>query len=131
MTDNVKNDPSENASGLPEDGYPAEKTASPMKVFISYAHAQSRVVEDIVSGLTARGHKVWFDRKDIGHGDDWRKEITDGLTSSNGVLSFLTKEAIREGGVCLDELGIAVGVKYGNIRTVLLEKEKDLQPIPA
>lgn len=107
------------------------QAALPMSVFISYAHAQSAVVQDIMAGLRARGHKVWFDAKDIAHGDDWRREITDGLLKSNGVLSFLSREAIRENGVCLDELGIAVGVKYGNIRTVLLQKEKDLQPIPS
>ena len=114
--------------------YPADeskKVADPMKVFISYAHAQSRVVEDIVKALEDRGHEVWFDKENIDHGDDWREKITKGLQESNGVLSFLSREAIREGGVCLDELGIAVGVKYGNIRTVLLQKEKDLQPVPS
>ncbi len=110
---------------------PAGGTGRPMKIFISYAHAQNEIVQSIMEALKARGHEVWFDKNDIHHGDDWRKAITDGLTSCNGVVSFLSREAIREGGVCLDELGIAVGVKYGNIQTVLLHKEKDLQPIPA
>ncbi len=107
------------------------KTDRPLKIFISYAHAQGDVVDSIMRKLKNRGHQVWFDAFGITHGDDWRKEITDGLTDSNGVVSFLSKEAIRKGGVCLDELGIAVGVKYGNLLTVLLQKEKDLQPIPA
>ncbi len=108
-----------------------EKTSHPMNIFLSYAHAHSTVVKDIIEGLRERGHRVWFDETNIGHGDDWREMITRGVQESNGVLSFLSRAAIREGGVCLDELGIAVGEKYGNIRTVLLEKEKELQPIPA
>ncbi len=108
----------------------ATKTNDPLSVFISYAHKQSPIVNRIVEGIKKRGHHVWFDQDKIGHGDDWRKSITDGLIQSNGVLSFLSKEAIRKNGVCLDELGIAVGVKYGNIRTVLLHKEEELQPIP-
>ena len=101
-----------------------------MNIFLSYAHAHSAVVEDIVKGLRERGHRVWLDETNIGHGDDdWREIITQGVQESNGVLSFLSRRAIREGDVCLDELGIAIGEKYGNIRTVLLEKE--LQPIPA
>ena len=39
-------------------------------IFVSYAHKQSRVVKDIVTGLTERGYAVWFDEKDIHHGDD-------------------------------------------------------------
>jgi len=103
-------------------------TATPMRVFISYAHAQSAIVDLIVEGLTRRGHDVWFDKKDIRHGNDWREAITKGIAASNGVISFLSREAVREKGVCLDELSIAVGVKYGNIHTVLLHKEDEVRP---
>ena len=109
----------------------ASATSEPVSVFISYAHAQTDVVDDIMAGLLKRGHHVWFDKTGIDHGDDWRRKITDGLMTSNSVLSFLSREAIRENGVCLDELGIAVGVKYGNIRTILLQQESELQPIPS
>lgn len=53
-----------------------------------------------------------------------------GIESCNGVLSFLSEEAIsqKKQGVCLDELAIAVGLKYGNIHPVLLEKENQLKP---
>lgn len=106
------------------------KTDHPMNVFISYGHDFPTIVQEIMDGLKNRGHEVWFDETNIGHGDDWREKITKGIKESNGVLSFLSTRALREKGVCLDELGIAVGVKYGNIRTVLLEPESVLQPIP-
>lgn len=120
-----------NYSASDDDTLLSTKTQAPMTIFLSYAHAQSEIVEEIKNGLVARGHRVWIDSFGINHGDDWRKKITDGLLSSNGVVSFLSKEAIRKNGVCLDELGIAVGAKYGNIRTVLLHKEADLLPIPS
>ena len=111
---------------LPEE----DSGAQPLNVFISYAHDLSEIVDDIVAGIKARGHETWFDKVDISHDDDWRQEITEGIMSSNGVISFLSSKAVREGGVCLDELSIAVGVKYGNIHTVLLQKESEVQPPP-
>jgi len=36
----------------------------------------------IKADLERRGHDVWFDKKDIKFGDDWRHEITDGILSS-------------------------------------------------
>ena len=123
--------PEEPVAELTDEQLLSTKTSAPMKIFLSYAHAQSAVVKGIMAGLTDRGHKVWFDETQIRHGDEWRKKITDGILDSKGVLSFLSREAIRDQGVCLDELGIAVGVRYGCLRTVLLHREKDLQPIPA
>ena len=108
------------------------KTSDPLSVFISYAHAQTEIVTQVMKaiGLDGRGHHVWFDEKKIKPGAEWREKITEGIIKSNGVLSFLSTEAIRDKGVCIDELQIALGVQYGNIRTVLLHKEEVLQPIP-
>ena len=106
------------------------KTDHPMNVFISYAHAQNEIVTEIRKALEDRGHVVWFDQHNIHTGQDWREQLTKGLLASKGVLSFLSREAIRDGGVCLDELRIAVCIKFSYIQTVLLHKEDDLQPIP-
>ncbi len=105
-----------------------EKASEPMSLFLSYAHRESIICRLIVLTLKARGHKVWFDELNIPHGSDWRREIVKGIEESSGVLSMLSNEAVRPGGVCLDELSIAVGVRGGNIRTVLLEK--DVTPPP-
>lgn len=113
---------------IPDEELLKTQTDCPTRIFISYAHAQDEIVDMIYRGLVKRGHDVWFDKSDIKYGDDWRERITAGIESSNGVLSFLSKEAVRENGVCLDELAIAVGVKYGNIHTILLQKEEDVRP---
>jgi hypothetical protein len=78
--------------------------------------------------LEKRGHDTWFDKNEIKAGDDWRRSITDGILKSHRVLSFLSKHFIRDPGVCHDEIAIAIGVKGGNIQTVLVESEQEVQP---
>ena len=44
------------------------------------------------------------------------------------MLSFLSKHSTRDPGVCRDEIAIAIGVKGGNIQTILVESEQEVQP---
>lgn len=101
----------------------------PKKVFFSYAHDENEwLVRKIKDDVEKHGHSVWIDRSEIKSGDNWRTSITNGLLSSNGVVSFLSRHSVRIPGVCLDELRIALSTKNGNIKTVLLEGEKDVSP---
>ena len=103
-----------------------------MRIFLSYGHdSNEELVLRIKANLEKRGHDVWFDKSEIRFGDDWRREITDGIINSNRVLSFLSKYSTRDPGVCLDELAIAIGVKGGNIQTILVESEADVKPPPS
>ena len=103
-----------------------------MRIFLSYGHDSNEdLVRRIRADLEERGHSVWFDKSEIRAGDDWRREITDGILGSNRVLSFLSKYSTRDPGVCLDELAIALGVKGGNIQTVLVESETEARPAAA
>jgi hypothetical protein len=78
--------------------------------------------------LEKRGHDVWFDKTEIKAGDDWRRSITDGILNSHRVVSLLSKHSTRDPGVCRDEIAIAIGLKGGNIQTILVESEAELQP---
>ena len=49
-------------------------------------------------------------------------------SKSHRVLSFLSKHSTRDPGVCRDEIAIAIGVKGGNIQTILVESEQEVQP---
>jgi hypothetical protein len=101
----------------------------PLRIFLSYGHDDNEpLVRRIKADLEKRGHDVWFDKSEIKFGDDWRRAITDGITGSNRVLSFLSKYSTRDSGVCRDEIAIAIGVKGGNIQTVLVESESEVQP---
>ncbi len=100
-----------------------------LKFFFSYGHDSNEpLVRRLKTDLESRGHSVWIDSARIRTGADWRKEITDGLLNADGIVSFLSRHSVRVPGVCLDELRIALCVKSGRIRTVLLESEEDVAP---
>ena len=112
-----------------EESSPAGQAAiHPMRVFISYGHPESEICRRICQALKNRGHDPWFDAENLHHGLDWREEITLGLSKSDRVISCLSRHSVRDPGVCLDELSIAVGIKGGNIQTILLEDENKIIP---
>jgi tetratricopeptide (TPR) repeat protein len=95
-----------------------------MRIFLSYGHDKNAsVVELIRAGLEAAGHEPWVDTAQIKAGEDWRRSIVDGLAETDWVLGFLSQHSVRDPGVCLDELAIALHAKGGTIATVLLEGE--------
>ena len=105
-----------------------EKQSPKLKIFLSYGHDQNvALVEIIKNDLEKRGHDVWFDKSEIKSGDDWRRSIIEGISASDKVLSFLSKHATRDPGVCRDEIAIAIGVKGGNIQTILVESEEEVK----
>lgn len=106
----------------------SQKADIPMKIFISYGHPEVEICSRICDYLKNRGHEVWFDKDDIHHGQDWRERIVTGIESSNGVLACLSEHSVRDPGVCLDELTIAVGIKGNVIKTILLDDEDKVKP---
>lgn len=102
---------------------------APLRIFLSYGHDNNEeLVRRIKADLEGRGHDVWFDKSEIRFGDDWRCSITEGIVGSDRVVSFLSKHSTRDPGVCRDEIAIAIGVKGGNIQTILVESEQEVQP---
>lgn len=98
----------------------------PLKIFISYGHTEAVICNLICDCLARRGHTVWYDANDILPGNDWRASIIDGIVGCDTFVAGLSKHYIRDNSVCLDELSIAIGVKKGNVKTILLEDEKDV-----
>ena len=105
-----------------------EKKFQSMHLFLSYGHPEAEICKRIKQALEVRGHTVWVDEEQITHGLDWRESITLGIRKSNGVIACLSRHSVRPNSVCLDELSIAIGVRGGNIKTILLESEKDTKP---
>ena len=100
-----------------------------VKIFLSYGHDQNTPIAfRIKHDLEAAGHVVWVDSSEIKAGDDWRRSIVDGLSDSDWTLGFLSRHSVRNPGVCLDELAIALHVKGGTIATVLVEAEEAVEP---
>lgn len=105
-----------------------ERAARPKSIFFSYGHDDNaELVRRIKGDLEKRGHTIWFDEKDIGTWDDWRGKITRGIDQSQMAIAFLSKHAIRDPGVCRNEIAIALN-RFGTIHPILLESsiEKDI-----
>ena len=99
------------------------------KIFFSYGHDNNAVfVMRIKQDLEKLGYSVWIDKSNIKAGEEWRAKITLGIIEAQGVILFLSKHSVRDPGVCLDEIRIALTENHGNIRTVLLEPEKEVSP---
>ena len=95
-------------------------------VFLSYGHDKNSViVEAIAAELSGRGYDVWIDIDGLRSGDDWRRVITEEIQKREAMISFASNHSVRDPGVCLDELSIAVSIKGAQIQSVLLEKNVD------
>lgn len=105
-----------------------------MKIFLSYGHdSNAPLIEKIKDYLSkdAEGnpkHEVWIDTAEIKAGMNWREKIVKGLLESDIVLAGLSEHSTKEPGVCRDEISISIGVKGGNIRTILLEPSNIVAP---
>ena len=99
-----------------------------MNIFFSYTHDEnSFLAKRLKKDLEARGHTVWFDEAEIKTGDDWRSMITRGILDSDSVVAFLSKHSMRDPGVCLNEIAIAIAMaEKGDeaIVRVLVEPER-------
>ena len=99
-----------------------------VKIFLSYGHdANAALVARVQKDLVHAGHKIWIDSEKIRHADDWRRRITEGLRECDWVLAFLSRHSVRDPGVCLDEIGMALGLKGGAIAPILAEPEAQVQ----
>jgi len=101
-------------------------------IFLSYAHKSERaddydVSEELVylikGELEKDGHKVWIDYEGITAGTQWRERITTAILSHTHFLSFLSRRSVRDPGVCLNEIAIALG-SGRQIQTLLTESEE-------
>ncbi|SDC81242.1 tetratricopeptide repeat protein [Paraburkholderia lycopersici] len=106
-------------------GTPANRSDSqatrPQYIFFSYAHDENReLVEMFKADLEKRGHRIWFDAKDIGTWDNWKGSITRGIDSSNMMVAFMSRHALRDPGVCRNEIALGLN-RFGTVYPVVLE----------
>ena len=98
-----------------------------MKRLLSYVHDDNDPLIEKTRDFLSKNeegnprHDVWIDKSEIKEGENWRRSITDGIVKSDVVLAGLSKHSTVVLGVCRDELSISIGVKGGNIKTILLE----------
>jgi hypothetical protein len=97
-----------------------------MRLFISYGHdANAALVRRIKGDLDAHGHDCWIDSERIHTETDWRRALMDALHDCDWTVGFLSKHAMRPGGVTVQELAIAQDRRCGCLTPVLLETPTD------
>lgn len=101
----------------------SDKAKNPKSIFFSYGHDSNKeLVERFRADLEKRGHRVWFDAKDIGNWDDWKGAITRGIDRSDMAIAFLSRHALRDPGVCRNEIAISLN-RFGVIYPVAVESD--------
>lgn len=63
------------------------------QIFLSYAREDLDEVSKLYDGLTKRGLKVWFDKKDLKPGL-WKRQIEDAISRSRYFLSCISSNAL-------------------------------------
>src|SRR5262249_26273805 len=75
------------------------------RVFLSYGRADAAdLAGRLRAGLEARGDDVWQDTGRARAGQAWARAIRDALADARAFVALLSPHAVRDGGVCANEL---------------------------
>jgi tetratricopeptide (TPR) repeat protein len=82
----------------------------PLKLFLSYGRDEyAAEALALKQALEQRGHQVWFDQEQLGHGLDWEHRIEQGLAWCDCVVLTMTPHSVRRpDGYCLNEIAKAL-----------------------
>ena len=82
--------------------------ARPLRIFLSYAHADVAAVRKLHRYLRDKGFDVWFDKESLVPGQDWQLEIEKGLSHSDVILVCLSQTAVSKEGFVQKEIRFAL-----------------------
>ncbi|MDB9426733.1 TIR domain-containing protein [Microcystis aeruginosa CS-564/01] len=101
---------------------------SSLEVFISYSRADSDLARRLNEALTSLGKLTWFDQESIASGEDFRREIYQGIEISDNFVFIISPKSINSP-YCYDEVEYAKKLNK-RIITILHQKvaAKDLPP---
>lgn len=88
-------------------------------LFISYSHADEKVVFPLLQGIQEAGYRFWMDRG-IEVGTEWSNNIADRLSHCEAVIFFVSKKSVQSEN-CLDEIACAKSHKKTAILIFLEE----------
>lgn len=69
----------------------------PCSVFLSYAHEDRDVAADVARAIEANGPPVWFDRRELGAGEEWERKITKNIEAASMFVPILSRASLRQG----------------------------------
>jgi hypothetical protein len=75
-----------------------------MTVFVSYAHEQRSIAEEITLALATRGHEVFFDRYTLPPGVEYGEAIQKAIKTCDLFIFLISPESLRDGKYARTEL---------------------------
>ena len=78
-----------------------------MKLFLSYAHEDREIVEQVKTVLESEGHDVFFDRDDLPPGGKYNSRIGAAIKGCDLFIAFLSTESLDAASYTLSEIQIA------------------------
>jgi hypothetical protein len=85
------------------------------KLFISYAHKDSRQVQPVAQELSKLGFDVWIDSQDLQGGQLWSEGITRGIRECHYYILFISKASMKS-----DDVRREVDLAYSSKRKMIL-----------
>jgi hypothetical protein len=79
-----------------------------MKVFLSYAHADSEIASRLYHDLVKHGVNCWFDREELLPGERWRESIEIAIRGASYFIALLSQNSVDKVGFVQKELKIAL-----------------------
>ena len=125
--------------GYPLHSPPPTLGSEPPLTFFSYSSANHGRVSRIAETVASSGPQLWFDRVSIQDGEDWIDRIRQGLSLSERLVAFCSKDYYASQ-PCRRELMVFSGLKRPMLPVVLdrtklkgvaLHKLYHLQSVPA
>lgn len=76
-------------------GYDNSANSKRKKLFISYCHANKKIVYSITDKLESYGIDLWIDKKSIEFGENITRSICSGIDESDLAILFLSKDILN------------------------------------
>lgn len=85
------------------------------KLFISYAHKDSKQVQPVAQELSKLGFDVWIDSQDLQGGQLWSEGITRGIRECHYYILFISRASMKS-----DDVRREVDLAYSSKRKMIL-----------
>lgn len=95
------------------------------KLFISYAHKDTKKVQPVAHELSKLGFDVWIDSQDLQGGQMWSEKITRAIRECHYYILFISRASMKS-----DDVRREVDLAYSSKRTMILVRLDPTQ-IPA
>ena len=109
-------------AGLAADRKPQSKPVSDEKdydIFVSYAHRDRQLVQDLAQRLHQQGVRLWYDRWEMAPGDVLRDRISDGITRAKHFMALISKSSLESNWVKYElNSGMIEEIESGSVKVI-------------